>query len=82
MVGVNKDNLIVLVNTVLVDPVRAKHTQVSASAPNTLLSGAPQSTLELEVVDTLAHGLTVCRTYLKKSKGGFVKRQASTGIHW
>lgn len=82
VVGVNKDNLVVLVNTVLVDPVRVKHTQVSASASNTLLSGAPQSTLELEVVDTLAYGLTVGRTYLKKSRGGSLsggRQQEYTG---
>ena len=59
MRGVNKDDLVVLVNTVLVDPVRVKDTQVAASATNTLLGGAPQAPLGLQLVDTLADGLAV-----------------------
>ena len=59
VVGVNEDNLVVLVHTVLVDPVRVKHTQVAAATSDTLLGGAPEATLELEVVDTLANGLAV-----------------------
>ena len=35
------------------------HTEVAAAAANTLLSGGLETTLELEVVDTLADGLTV-----------------------
>ena len=59
MVGVDKDNLVVLVHTVLVDPVRVQHPQVAAPLSDTLLGGAPQAALELEVVDTLADGLAV-----------------------
>lgn len=73
---VDKDDLVVLVDTVLVDPVRVKprsqletldrsqvglyaHTEVAAAAADTLLGGALETTLVLEVVDTLADGLAV-----------------------
>lgn len=62
MVGVYEDNLVVLVHTVLVDPVRVQHTQVPASPTNALLRHTPQATLELEVVDTLVYGLSVGST--------------------
>lgn len=79
--GVDEDDLVVLVDTVLVDPVRVEatsqfwalgrqvrgfrpqsqysHTEVSAALANTLLGSRLETTLELEVVDTLADGLTV-----------------------
>lgn len=57
MVGVDEDDLVVLVHTVLVDPVRVKHTQVAAPLANTLLRNALETPLGLEVVDTLADGL-------------------------
>ncbi len=59
MVGVDKDDLVVLVDTVLVDPVRVEHTQVAAPPANTLLRNAPQATLRLELVDTLTDRLAV-----------------------
>ena len=63
MVGVNSNNLVVLVHTVLVNPVRVKYAEVAAATADTLLRGAPQAALELEVVDTLANGLAVGGTY-------------------
>ncbi len=57
--GVNEDNLVVLVDTVLVHPVRVQDSQVTASLANTLLRNALQTSLGLEVVHTLADGLTV-----------------------
>ena len=62
MVRVDEDDLVVLVHTVLVDPVRVEYTKVAAAAADTLLRRAPQATLELEVVDTLANGLAVSCT--------------------
>ena len=59
MIGVNENNFVVLVNTILVHPVGAKDTQVTASPSNTLLSNATKTALELEVVNTLADGFTV-----------------------
>ena len=59
---VDEDNLVVLVNTILVDPVAVQHTKVSTPASNTLLGDATKAALELEVVDTLANGLAVGRT--------------------
>lgn len=52
VLGVNEDDLEVLVGGVLVDPVGVQDTQVSAAAANTLLSGGTESTLVLELVDT------------------------------
>jgi hypothetical protein len=59
VVGIHEDDFKVLVDTVLVDPVRVEHPQVAASATNSLLSNRPQTTLGLELVDTLMHGLAV-----------------------
>jgi hypothetical protein len=77
---IDENDLVVLVYTVLVNPVRVEHTQVSATTSNTLLSGAPQAALELEVVDTLADGLAVGCTCRKSNKIGIIM-MASTGIH-
>lgn len=59
MARVDKDDLIVLIHTVLVDPVRVEHTKVAATPSDTLLRNALQTTLGLEVVDTLTDGLAV-----------------------
>ena len=63
MVGVNEDNFVVLVNTILVNPVRVQDTQVTASLADTLLRYTSQTSLGLEVVDTLADGLAIGGTY-------------------
>jgi hypothetical protein len=57
VLGVDKDDLVVLVGRVLVDPVRVEDAQVGAAATNTLLSGALEGALVLELVDTLVGGL-------------------------
>jgi len=59
VVGVDEDNLVVLVDTILVNPVGVQDTQVAASAANTLLSGGSKGPLGLELVDTLVDGLAV-----------------------
>ena len=63
MVGVDKDDLVVLVDTVLVDPVRVQDAEVTTPPANTLLGNALQTALGLELVDTLADGLAVGSTY-------------------
>ena len=62
MAGINQDNLEILVDTVLVNPVRVQDAKVAATPSNTLLSNAAQATLGLEVVYTLVDGLAVGRT--------------------
>ena len=57
VLGVDKDDLVVLVGRVLVDPVRVENAQVGAAATDTLLSGALEGALVLELVDTLVGGL-------------------------
>ena len=61
--GVDEDDLVVLVHTVLVDPVRVEDTEVAAATADTLLSNATETALGLEVVDTLADGLAVGGTW-------------------
>jgi hypothetical protein len=63
MVGIDKDNFIVFINTILVHPVRVQHSQVSASLAHPFLRRTPETTLELEVIDTLADGFTIGSTY-------------------
>lgn len=62
MIGVDENDLVVFVDTILVHPVAVQDSQISASTSNSLLCDAAQAALELEVVDTLANGLAVCRT--------------------
>lgn len=62
MVGVDQDDLVVLVHTVLVHPVRVEHAQVAATPADALFRDAAEAALELEVVHTLADGLAVGRT--------------------
>jgi hypothetical protein len=57
VLGVDTDDLEVLVGGVLVDPVGVQDTQVSSAAANTLLSGGLESTLVLELVDSVVGGL-------------------------
>ena len=57
--GVDADDLVVLVDTVLVDPVRVKDPQVAAPPADTLLRNAPQAALGLELGNTLTDGLAV-----------------------
>jgi hypothetical protein len=66
VVGVDQNDFVVLVDTILVNPVRVQHPQVSTSLPNSLLSSTSQTTLELEVVDTLSDGFTVGGTCAQK----------------
>lgn len=57
VLGVDEDDLEVLVGRVLVDPVRVEDAQVGAPAADTGLGGRPQRALVLELVDTLVGGL-------------------------
>ena len=57
VLGVDADDLVVLVGGVLVDPVGVQDAQVGATATDTLLSGGLEGALVLELVDTLVGGL-------------------------
>lgn len=59
---VHTDHLEVLVDTVLVHPVRVQDTEVRHLAANTLLSKGTERALGLQVVHTLTNGLTVSST--------------------
>ncbi|KAH8636088.1 60S ribosomal protein L15 [Alternaria alternata] len=53
VLGVDADDLVVLVGGVLVDPVGVEDAEVGAAAADTLLSGGLEGALVLELVDTL-----------------------------
>ncbi len=55
----DQDDFVILVDTILVDPVRVQHPQVSTSTTDTFFSGSSETSLEFEVVDTLSNGFTV-----------------------
>lgn len=57
VLGVDKDDLVVLVGRVLVDPVRVENAQVGAAAADTLLGGGLEGALVLELVHTMVGGL-------------------------
>jgi hypothetical protein len=61
VVGVDEYNLIILVHAILVDPIRVQYPQVATTTANTFFSNTPQTTLELEMVDTLADRFAICR---------------------
>ena len=61
VLGVDEDDLEVLVGGVLVDPVRVQDAQVGAAAADTLLSGGLERALVLELVHTLVGGLACTR---------------------
>jgi hypothetical protein len=54
---VNKNNFIVLVGRVLIDPVRVEDSQVGASSSNTFLGRGFEGSLVLQLVDTLVDRL-------------------------
>lgn len=60
--GVHKDNLKVLVHSILVHPVRIEHTQTAALATDTLLGNVAQVAGRLQLSNTLVNGLTVDNT--------------------
>lgn len=57
VLGVDEDDLVVLVGRVLVDPVGVEDAQVGAAAADTGLSGRLERALVLQLVDTLVGGL-------------------------
>lgn len=57
VLGIDKDNLEVLVGRVLVDPVGVEDAEVGAAAADTLLGGGLEGALVLELVHTLVGGL-------------------------
>ena len=63
MTGVNEDDLVIFVYTILVNPIRVQHSQVTTTPANTFFRNASQSSLGLEVVHTLSHGFAVGGTY-------------------
>jgi hypothetical protein len=59
VLGINQDDLEVLVGRILSNPVAVENTEVSASTANLALSLDTEGTLVLQLVDTLGGGLSV-----------------------
>lgn len=57
VLGVDEDDLEILVGRVLVDPVRVEDAEVGAAAADTLFSGGFERALVFELVHTLVGGL-------------------------
>lgn len=62
MAWINKDDFIVFVDTILINPVGIKNAKVPASSPNTFLSDSLQAASRLDMVHALANGLAIGRT--------------------
>jgi len=62
VLDVDHDDLVVLVGGVLADPVRVEDTERAALASGAFLGLGAKGALELELLDTLSHGLTVADT--------------------
>ena len=72
VLGVDEDDLVVLVGRVLVDPVGVQDAEVGTAAADTLLSSRLERALVLELVHTLVGGLACCRVR---------KRNSATLVH-
>ena len=80
--GVDEDDLVVLVDTILVDPVGVENAEVPAPPANTLLRNAPQTALGLKLVDTLTDGLAVGSTYTRYQNGQSTLMIAQSTYPW
>lgn len=67
VLGINKNNLKVLVGRVLVNPVRVQDTEVTSTTANTLLSSSTERSLVLKLSNTLVGGLTVGSTLVNRA---------------
>ena len=56
---IDQDNFVVLVDVILVDPVRVENTEIAASATDTLFGRGFERPLVLELVHTLVRRLSV-----------------------
>jgi len=63
MLWVDKDNFVVFVCGILVNPVGVENTQIGASSANTLLSGRSERSLIFQLIDTLVGWLAIGSTF-------------------
>ena len=59
VLGINKDDFIIFVCSVLVDPVRVKNSEIIAVSASSLLSNTSQVSDEFQLVNTLILWLAV-----------------------
>jgi len=59
VIGVNENDFIIFVDTILINPIRVQHSQVTTAPTNAFFRNTPQSPLGLKMVHTLMNGFTV-----------------------
>jgi len=59
VIGVNEDDLVIFVDTILVNPIGVQDSQITTTPANTLFRDTPQSSLRLEVIHTLMDGFPI-----------------------
>ena len=62
VVRIHQYNLVVLVDAILINPVRIQDSEVSASPADSFLCSTAQPSLILQVVDTLTYRFAICST--------------------
>jgi len=67
VMGIDQDDLVVLVDAVLVHPVRVQDTEIAAPSPDTLLRRRFEGSSVFELVHSLVCGLSVYNTLLDRS---------------
>jgi hypothetical protein len=80
VVRINKDNLEILVRSILVDPVRVENTEVAATTSHSLLGLAAKRALPFELIDSLSGRLSEYDT-LRHSALATTAAHASTVDH-
>jgi hypothetical protein len=59
VLGIHKDDLEILVRSILIDPIRIQNTQIGTLSPDSFLRRRPQTLLVLELIDTLIRGFPI-----------------------
>ena len=59
VVGIHQNDFVVLVNAILIDPIRIQYSEVPTSPANSFFCSAAQTSLVFQVVDALADRFAV-----------------------
>lgn len=67
---VNENDLEIFVRGILVDPVGVQHSEIGATASDTLFGGGFEGTLVFQLVDTLVSGFACTQGRISCARGG------------
>ena len=62
MLRIHKNHLVILICSILINPIRIQNPQICTPSPHPFLSGNPQTLLILELIDSLIRRLAVRRS--------------------